>query len=109
MTDDGEIWTIGHWTCPVPTFLEPLDQARIDLLVDVRAQPGSRRNPQFGSAEMARWLSDAGIGYLHLPALGDDAAGKASTPPSTRAGRTRASRITRITPSPTNTSAAWRN
>lgn len=50
----GEIWTIGHWTCPVPTFLEPLDGAGIELLVDVRAQPGSRRNPQFGSAEMSR-------------------------------------------------------
>ncbi|OBH69727.1 DNA repair protein [Mycobacterium intracellulare] len=70
MSDDGEIWTIGHWTCPVPTFLEPLDQARIDLLVDVRAQPGSRRNPQFGSEEMTRWLSDAGIGYVHLRTLG---------------------------------------
>ena len=70
MGEDGEIWTIGHWTCPVPAFLAPLDHARIDLLVDVRAQPGSRRNPQFGSAEMSRWLGDAGIGYIHLPELG---------------------------------------
>ncbi|MFA1702697.1 DUF488 family protein [Mycobacterium intracellulare] len=85
MSDDGEIWTIGHWTCPVPTFLEPLDQARINLLVDVRAQPGSRRNPQFGSAEMARWLGDAGIGYLHLPALGGRR-GRQSVDPTINAG-----------------------
>lgn len=85
MSDDGEIWTIGHWTCPVPTFLEPLDQAGIDLLVDVRAQPGSRRNPQFGSAEMARWLGDAGIGYLHLPALGGRR-GRQSVDPTINAG-----------------------
>lgn len=70
MSGPGEIWTIGHWTCPIPTFLEPLEGARIDLLVDVRAQPGSRRNPQFGSAEMSRWLNDSGIGYLHLSELG---------------------------------------
>ncbi len=70
MSDPGEIWTIGHWTCPVPTFLEPLDHARINLLADVRAQPGSRRSPQFGSAEMSRWLNDAGIRYVHLPELG---------------------------------------
>jgi len=70
MSDGGEIWTIGHWTCPVPTFLEPLDSVGITLLVDVRAQPGSRRNPQFGSAEMSRWLNEAGIGYRHLPELG---------------------------------------
>lgn len=70
MSDHGEVWTIGHWTCPVPTFLEPLDRARINLLADVRAQPGSRRSPQFGGEEMSRWLGDAGIRYLHLPELG---------------------------------------
>ncbi len=70
MSDSREIWTIGHWTCPVPTFLEPLNRVGINLLADVRAQPGSRRNPQFGSAEMSRWLKDADIVYVHLPELG---------------------------------------
>lgn len=70
MSDAPEIWTIGHWTCPMPTFLEPLDAQGIELLVDVRAQPGSRRSPQFGSDAMASWLGDAGIGYVHLPELG---------------------------------------
>lgn len=70
MSEQDEMWTIGHWTCPVPVFLEPLERARIDLLLDVRAQPGSRRNPQFGSAEMSRWLDEADIGYIHLPELG---------------------------------------
>ncbi len=36
----------------------------------MRAQPGSRRNPHFGRDEMPRWLSDAGIAYVHLPDLG---------------------------------------
>ncbi|WP_446666501.1 DUF488 domain-containing protein [Flexivirga sp. B27] len=64
------IWTIGHWTCPIPDFLEPLDADHIELLADVRAHPGSRRNPQFGSDAMADWLPDHGIDYRHLPALG---------------------------------------
>ena len=64
------MWTIGHWTCPVPEFLQPLQEHGIGLLVDVRAPPGSRRNPQFGSDAMAHWLAEAGIGYLHLTELG---------------------------------------
>lgn len=65
-----EIWTIGHWTCPEPAFLQPLHEHDIDLLADVRAQPGSRRNPQFGRDAMPRWLARAGIDYVHLPELG---------------------------------------
>ena len=64
-----EIWTIGHWTCPEPAFLRPLHEYGIKLLADVRAQPGSRRNPQFGRDVMARWLARAGIDYVHLPEL----------------------------------------
>ena len=65
-----EIWTIGHWTCPEPAFLSPLHEYDISLLADVRAQPGSRRNPQFGRDTMPRWLARAGIDYVHLPELG---------------------------------------
>lgn len=64
------MWTIGHWTCPEPAFLRPLHGERINLLADVRAQPGSRRNPQFSRDVMPGWLADAGIGYVHLPELG---------------------------------------
>lgn len=65
-----EIWTIGHWTCPVEEFLRPLQEHGIGLLVDVRAHPGSRRSPQFGSDAMAQWLAETGIAYLHLTELG---------------------------------------
>ncbi|MGN8025556.1 DUF488 domain-containing protein [Microbacterium sp. 22242] len=70
MDEPGEIWTIGHWTCPIPDFLAPLDEHRIELLVDVRAHPGSRRNPQFGSDAMSQWLPENGVDYLRLPRLG---------------------------------------
>lgn len=65
-----EIWTIGHWTCPEPDFLRPLHAHGISLLADVRAQPGSRRSPQFGRDTMPRWLARAGIDYVHLSELG---------------------------------------
>jgi uncharacterized protein (DUF488 family) len=68
--DFPQIWTIGHWTCPLPDFLAPLDEHRIGLLADVRAHPGSRRNPQFGSDAMATWLPEHGIDYVWLPELG---------------------------------------
>lgn len=86
MTHAREMWTIGHWTCPIPTFLEPLDAARIDLLVDVRAHPGSRRNPQFGSAEMAQWLPEHGVDYRHLPALAGRRRSQPDIDPSINAG-----------------------
>ncbi len=66
----GEIWTIGHWNCPRELVLDTLANAGINRIIDVRAQPGSRRSPQFGRDEMPQWLADAGIGYEHLPALG---------------------------------------
>lgn len=65
-----ELWTIGHWTCPEDAFLRPLLAQEIELVADVRSQPGSRRSPQFGRDEMPKWLGGAGIDYVHLPELG---------------------------------------
>lgn len=65
-----EIWTIGHWTCPETTFTGWLEAHRIELLVDVRAHPGSRNSPHFGHDVMPGWLDRAAIGYVHLDELG---------------------------------------
>jgi uncharacterized protein (DUF488 family) len=70
MDASRELWTIGHWTCPKPAFLQPLHAQDITVLADVRSQPGSRRNPHFGREVMPRWLAPAGINYVHLPELG---------------------------------------
>ncbi len=66
----SEIWTIGHGTRPEPAFLRILADHGIDLIADVRAHPGSRRNPQFGRNVMPDWLEAVGIDYVHLPELG---------------------------------------
>jgi len=42
----------------------------IELLVDVRSFPSSKRHPQFNKTELEEFLKLEGIGYLHLPGLG---------------------------------------
>lgn len=68
-TTGETLWTIGHWTCPEAAFLEPLLAEQVDLVVDVRALPGSRRSPQFNADAMPGWLGEAGIDYLRVPEL----------------------------------------
>lgn len=64
------VWTIGHSTRPIEDFLALLERERIERVIDVRAFPGSRRHPQYGREALARTLANAGVEYLHLPALG---------------------------------------
>lgn len=66
----SQIWTIGHWACLEGTFIRLLRSQGIDLVVDVRAGPGSVRSPQFNQEAMRRWLQCSEIGYRHLKALG---------------------------------------
>ncbi|MGO1489536.1 MAG: DUF488 domain-containing protein, partial [Arachnia sp.] len=63
------IWTIGHWTCPQEIVLETLQSADIDMVLDVRKLPGSRRSPQFNADRMQQWLAENDIDYRHLTAL----------------------------------------
>lgn len=62
--------TIGHSTRSLDEFLGMLCAAEVDLLVDVRAFPRSRRNPDFNIDHLPAVLARAGIGYRHCPALG---------------------------------------
>jgi uncharacterized protein (DUF488 family) len=63
-------FTIGHSTRPINEFVGLLRQAQVQLVVDVRAIPRSRTNPQFNSDVLAESLSGVAIGYEHLIALG---------------------------------------
>jgi uncharacterized protein (DUF488 family) len=64
------VFTIGHSTRPLPEFMQLLRKAQIELLVDVRAVPRSRTNPQFNIDALPAALAAVGIGYVHLSALG---------------------------------------
>jgi uncharacterized protein (DUF488 family) len=69
-THHGPVFTIGHSTRPLPEFMHLLREVQIELLVDVRAVPRSRTNPQFNIDTLSAALAAVGIGYVHLSALG---------------------------------------
>ena len=76
------IATIGYQAATMPSFLRSLGDAKIDLLVDIRAVASSRR-PGFSKTALAANLREAGIDYLHLRGLGTPADGRAAA----RAGK----------------------
>jgi uncharacterized protein (DUF488 family) len=64
------IWTVGHSTRTLEDFLRILEAEKIEILVDVRHFPGSRRFPHFNQAALRDALAGAGIRYEHLVELG---------------------------------------
>ncbi len=66
----GIILTIGHSTKTLDEFIQLLKFQGATKLVDVRAIPRSRFNPQFNSETLPVALGSHGISYLHMPGLG---------------------------------------
>lgn len=64
------IWTVGHSTRTADEFLAVLRAYDIELLVDVRRFPGSRRLPQFDSAALEQTLGAHGVAYRWVEGLG---------------------------------------
>ena len=62
--------TVGHSTRSIEDFIQLLQAHGIRVLVDVRAIPYSRRNPQFNSEALATSLARAGLRYCPIAALG---------------------------------------
>lgn len=69
------LYTIGYEGTTQPALIAALKAAGVELLVDVRAVPLSRR-PGFSKNILAAGLKAAGIDYLGLKALGTPAAGR---------------------------------
>jgi uncharacterized protein (DUF488 family) len=69
-TSDLVIWTIGHSTRTIEEFINLLRHHRIDIVVDVRHFPDSRRFPHFNSTALSEALAAAGVRYKHLIDLG---------------------------------------
>jgi uncharacterized protein (DUF488 family) len=70
MSPRSAAFTIGHSTRSVQDFISLLLAHHIELVVDVRTMPRSRRNPQFNLETLPQSLQGAGIGYEHVAALG---------------------------------------
>lgn len=64
------IHTVGHSTRSADAFVVLLRESGIDLLVDVRRYPGSRRHPWFNREALEATLAEAGIDYRHEKRLG---------------------------------------
>jgi len=62
--------TVGHGTLPADDFATLVTGAGIQVIVDVRSFPASRRHPQYRREAMERWLPDAGVAYRWEPRLG---------------------------------------
>lgn len=69
------IATIGYEGASIERFVEVLTHASIDLLIDVRQMPISRK-PGFSKNKLAEVLASKGIAYVHLRGLGDPKPGR---------------------------------
>jgi uncharacterized protein (DUF488 family) len=61
---------IGYEGFSLDTFLQRLAAEGITVVADVRLTPISRKRG-FSKRALAACLSDVGIGYLHMPSLGN--------------------------------------
>ena len=67
--------TIGYEGSSIGDFLATLEAVGIDLLIDVRDVPISRK-PGFSKTALSGWLQTCDIEYLHLKGLGDPKPGR---------------------------------
>lgn len=69
------ISTIGYEGSTIDIFVTALKSASIDVLIDVRDLPLSRKKG-FSKNSLAQRLAGAGIEYIHLKGLGDPKDGR---------------------------------
>ena len=67
--------TIGYERETQPAVIQKLKDARVELLIDVRAVASSRR-AGFSKTLLSASLNEAGIGYVHLRQLGTPKPGR---------------------------------
>lgn len=70
MPADVPFFTIGHSTRSIAEFVDLLGESDIELVVDVRAIPRSRSNPQFNGDTLPGALATFQVGYEHVAELG---------------------------------------
>lgn len=64
------LWTVGHSTRNFEEFIKLLESFKIEILVDVRHFPVSRKFPQYNKDNLKDSLPKKGIEYIHLVDLG---------------------------------------
>lgn len=61
-----ELFSIGHSSQPLESFLRLLKDFDIEIVADVRTAPYSRFNPQFNRRDFEFGLKEHGLGYVFL-------------------------------------------
>lgn len=74
------VYTVGHSNRGYDVLITALKGVSVQLLVDVRRYPYSRRNPRFNKEVLAKELSTHGVEYFHLPSLGGRRRPRAGSP-----------------------------
>lgn len=75
------IFTLGHSTRELDELIHVLRTHGVELLVDVRRFPASRRHPHFNRERLEGALQDAGVDYLWRgEALGGKRSGRKGSP-----------------------------
>jgi uncharacterized protein (DUF488 family) len=64
------VYSLGHSTRDFEDFVEILKKFRVELVVDVRKVPFSKRFPHFSKANLQERLLNEKIDYLHFASLG---------------------------------------
>jgi len=64
------VLTVGHGTASQDELGARLLSTGVELLVDVRIAPGSKRHPHVSRDALAEWLPAAGVGYRWDKRLG---------------------------------------
>ncbi len=64
------VFTIGHSTRTISEFVELLRRGGVDLVVDIRTIPRSRRNPQYNEDALRAELRRYQLSYARIAALG---------------------------------------
>lgn len=70
MITEKIICTIGHSTRTQQEFIKMLKSFSVEMLVDIRAYPSSKRYPHFNKENLETALSANNIRYIHLKSLG---------------------------------------
>jgi len=79
------LFTVGHSTHPIEEFLRMLEPNGVVRVIDVRAFPRSRNNPQYNEDALPRVLAPRGIAYEHIASLGGKRPRSKDVPEATNA------------------------
>ena len=78
-------FSVGHSTRSISEFVELLQQTGARVVIDVRAVPRSRTNPQYNADVLPGSLAEFEIGYEHIKELGGLRGHKADVPDTVNA------------------------